>query len=343
MKGQEQSNKYTKRTKMLLGKQEVGIFVIFIALCVVIGVITPKFVKPQNIINILRQISNVGIMSVGQAMVIIVAGIDLSVGSVLALSSCIAATLARVMDPWAAMSIALLAGATIGMLNGFLSVKIGITPFIATLGVQMMTRGLSFLITNGIPVKFNFPESVGFLGGGAFKVGESLSVPMSIIIMLVVYTIGIVLLSKTTFGRNLYAVGDNERSSKLSGINSDKVKIAAYVISGLLAALAGILSVGNLTTAEASAGDGIELNVIAAVVIGGVSMSGGEGSVVGILIGAAIMGVIKNSFILLNFKATWQTITIGFLILLAVGIDCVTKKYKANKITTIGKNSITKA
>lgn len=340
MKNHEQSNSHIKLVKSLLGKQEVGIFVIFIALCVVISVIAPKFIKPQNIINILRQISTVGIMAVGQAMVIIVAGIDLSVGSVLALSSCITATLARVMDPWAAMSIALMAGATVGMLNGFLSVKIGIAPFIATLGMMMMTRGLSFLITNGIPVKFNFPDSVGFLGGGAFKIGGSLSVPVSIFIMLVVYTFGLVLLSKTTFGRNLYAVGDNERSSKLSGINSDRVKISAFVFSGLMAALAGILSVGNLTTAEASSGDGIESNVIAAVVIGGVSMSGGEGSVVGILIGAAIMGVIKNAFILLNFKATWQTITIGFLILLAVGIDSLTKKYKSSKVTLLRRNSI---
>ena len=154
---------------------------------------------------------------------------------------------------------------------------------------------------------------------------------MSIIIMLVVYAVGIVVMSKTVFGRELYATGDNERSAKLSGINASRIKISAYVISGLLAALAGILNAGNLTTATADAGDGIESNVIAAVVIGGVSMSGGEGSVVGILIGAAIMGVIKNAFILLNFKANWQTITIGFLIILATGIDCVTKQIKAAK------------
>jgi len=283
-------------------------------------------------INIMRQVSNVGIMAVGQAMVIIVAGIDLSVGSVLALSACVVATLAKVMNPWLAMVVALAAGSAVGVLNGLLVVKIGIAPFIATLGVQMMSRGLAFLVTSGIPVKFSYPDSVGFLGGGAFRV-DTVSIPMSIVIMLVVYAIGIVLLNKTVFGRNLYAVGDNERSAKLSGIHSDRVKIAAYVISGTLAALSGVLSAGNLTSAEAAAGDGIESNVIAAVVIGGVSMSGGEGSVVGILIGAAIMGVIRNAFILLNFKATWQTITIGFLIVLAVGLDCVTKKYKANKVS----------
>jgi ribose/xylose/arabinose/galactoside ABC-type transport system permease subunit len=329
---QETRNNMGRMLIRLFSKQEVGIFIIFIVLCLFIAIVTPKFLKPQNMINILRQISNVGIMAVGQAMVIIVAGIDLSVSSAMALSACVLATLAKVMDPWFAMIIALATGAVVGTLNGLLVVKIGIAPFIATLGVQMMTRGLAFLITAGIPVKFSYPNSVGFLGGGAFHIG-AVSFPMSIVIMLVVYTIGIVLLNKTVFGRNLYAVGDNERSAKLSGIHSDQVKVVAYVMSGTLAALAGVLSAGNLTSAEAAAGDGIESNVIAAVVIGGVSMSGGEGSVVGILIGAAIMGVIKNAFILLNFKATWQTITIGFLIVLAVGLDCVTKKYKANKPT----------
>lgn len=331
----QKSERMSLRT--LLKRQEVGIFVIFVVLCAIIGIIAPKFLLPQNIINILRQISTVGVMAVGQAMVIIVAGIDLSVGSVLALSSCITAVLARSMDPWIAMTIALTAGALAGMLSGLLVVKIGITPFIATLGMQMITRGLAFLITNGIPVKFSYPNSVGFLGGGSFRVSETLSIPVSIFVMLAVYAIGVIVLSKTVFGRSLYAVGDNERSSMLSGINADRIKITAYIISGFLAALAGILSLGNLTIAEASSGDGNELNVIAAVVIGGVSMSGGEGSVVGILIGAAIMGVIRNSFILLNFKATMQTITIGFLILLAVGIDSVTKKHKANKITAAKK------
>lgn len=326
MEGKAKKNKLLS----LWGKQEVGIFVIFIVLCVFIGCITPRFVKPQNIINILRQISNVGIMAVGQAMVIIIAGIDLSVGSMLSLSACILAVLSESMNPWIAMIISLLAGAGVGAINGLLTVKIGIAPFIATLGIQMMAKGFSFIITNGIPVKFSYPDSVGFLGGGAFQIGE-VSVPMSIIIMLVVYAVGIVVMSKTVFGRELYATGDNERSAKLSGINASRIKISAYVISGLLAALAGILNAGNLTTATADAGDGIESNVIAAVVIGGVSMSGGEGSVVGILIGAAIMGVIKNAFILLNFKANWQTITIGFLIILATGIDCVTKQIKAAK------------
>lgn len=333
----EKATKKKSGLAKLWGKQELGIFVIFIALCVIIGILTPRFLKPQNIINILRQISNVGIMAVGMAMVIIIGGIDLSVGSVLSMSACILAVLSQSMNPWIAMVISLAVGAIVGLINGSLAVKIGIAPFIATLGTQMMARGSAYIISGGIPVKFAHPTTVGFLGGGTFKLGD-VSIPVSILIMLCVYIIGIIVMSKTVFGRELYAVGDNERSAKLSGINADRVKLMAYTISGFLASLAGILNAGNLTTATADAGDGIESNVIAAVVIGGVSMSGGEGSVVGILIGAAIMGVIKNAFILLNFKANMQTITIGFVIILATGLDCVTKKIKDAKASVAVSN-----
>lgn len=315
----------------LLKIPEVGIFIIFFLLCVVISIFAPKFVRPANIINILRQISNVGIMAVGEAMVIIIAGIDLSVGAVLSLSACTAAYLAQYINPWVAVLIALIVGAGVGLINGILSVKVGIAPFIATLGTQMMAKGVAFMITSGIPIKFVNATSI--LGGGRIPLGSDLELPVPVIFMLAIYVVGIIIMGKTVFGRSIYAVGDNEKSAKLSGINADRIKMTAYVISGLLAAIAGILNAGNLTTAEASAGDGIETNVIAAVVIGGVSMSGGEGSMVGILIGAAIMGVIKNAFILLNFPATMQTFTIGLVIVLAVGLDCLNKRRKELAVT----------
>lgn len=327
------SNSFFHAVRSLFHKQEAGIFIIFLALCIIIGILTPVFFKTANIINILRQISTIGIMAVGQAMVIIIAGIDLSVSSILSLSGCTVAVLSLGgMDSWLAAIVALLTGVIIGAINGFISVKIGMAPFIATLGMQMITRGIAFLITKGIPVKFL--GASGVLGSGSIPLGNDLQLPIQIIIMFLVYIIGLIVLSKTVFGRNLYAVGDNEKSAKLSGINSDRVKITAYVVSGLLAALAGIINAGNLTVAQASAGDGMELSVIAAVVIGGVSMSGGQGSIVGILIGAAIMGVIKNAFILLNFPATMQTLTIGFLIIASVGIDSIVKRRKAMKAIT---------
>ena len=320
----ENRNILKERLGAVMKNQELGIFLIFLVLCLCIQILTPKFLKPANIINILRQISNVGIMAVGEAMVIIIAGIDLSVSAVLSLSACTAAYLAQYMNPWLAVLAALLTGVLIGCLNGFLSVKIGIAPFIATLGTQMMTKGLAFMITSGIPIKFTNEAAV--LGGGRIQLPGSLQLPVHILFMLMIYILGIVVMTQTVYGRNIYAVGDNEKSAKLSGINADRVKIIAYTVSGFLAAVAGVLYAGNLTTAEASAGDGIETNVIAAVVIGGVSMAGGEGSIIGILMGAAIMGVVKNAFILLNFPATMQTFTIGLLIVLAVGFDCLNKK-----------------
>ncbi len=320
----ENRNILKERLGAVMKNQELGIFLIFLVLCLCIQILTPKFLKPANIINILRQISNVGIMAVGEAMVIIIAGIDLSVSAVLSLSACTAAYLAQYMNPWLAVLAALLTGVLIGCLNGFLSVKIGIAPFIATLGTQMMTKGLAFMITSGIPIKFTNEAAV--LGGGRIQLPGSLQLPVPILFMLMIYILGIVVMTQTVYGRNIYAVGDNEKSAKLSGINADRVKIIAYTVSGFLAAVAGVLYAGNLTTAEASAGDGIETNVIAAVVIGGVSMAGGEGSIIGILMGAAIMGVVKNAFILLNFPATMQTFTIGLLIVLAVGFDCLNKK-----------------
>ncbi len=320
----ENKNTLKERLGAVMKNQELGIFLIFLVLCLCIQILTPKFLKPANIINILRQISNVGIMAVGEAMVIIIAGIDLSVSAVLSLSACTAAYLAQYMNPWLAVLIALMTGILIGCLNGFLSVKIGIAPFIATLGTQMMTKGLAFMITSGIPIKFT--NEAAILGGGRIQLPGNLQLPVPILFMLVIYILGIVVMTQTVYGRNIYAVGDNEKSAKLSGINADRVKIIAYTVSGFLAAVAGVLYAGNLTTAEASAGDGIETNVIAAVVIGGVSMAGGEGSIIGILMGAAIMGVVKNAFILLNFPATMQTFTIGLLIVLAVGFDCLNKK-----------------
>lgn len=319
------SIKIPERKKFTKG-MDFGIFIALVVLCVIMAVLSPVFLKPANLINILRQISLIGIISVGMAMVIITGGIDLSVGSNLAFCSCVAAMLARVMNPWLAVLIAILCGGLVGAINGLLVEKIGITAFIATLGMMSITRGLAYFLTGGIPVQFDNPAKV--LGGGAIPIANNLSFPISVIIMFVIYGLGVMMMRKTVVGRNMYAIGDNEKSSRLSGIRTDQVKIAAYLITGLLAGLGGVINAGNLTTAESSAGNGLELDCIAAVVIGGVSMSGGEGSMAGMLIGAALMGVIKNGFILLSFPNYLQTFTIGLLIILAVGFDCISKKRK---------------
>lgn len=305
---------------------EFGIFVVFICLCILMAILSPTFLKPLNLINILRQISIVGVISVGMAMVIIVGGIDLSVGANLALCACIAAKLANVMNSWIAVLIAIAVGGLIGLTSGLLVEKVGITAFIVTLGMMNVTRGLAYFLTGGIPVQFDHPAKV--LGGGAIPITDKFSIPVSVIVMFMIYILGIIMMSRTVLGRSMYAVGDNEKASRISGIKTGYVKIMAFVTTGLLAGLAGAINAGNLTTAESSAGNGLELDCIAAVVIGGASMSGGEGSMVGILIGAALMGVIKNGFILLSFPNYLQTLTIGVVIILAVGIDCISKKRK---------------
>jgi len=324
------TSKIPKVLNHLLKGSETSIAVILLIICIAMSFLSPYFLKPNNIMNILRQISNMGIISVGMAMVIIIGGIDLSVGAVLAFSSCMAAYLAQMVNPWLAVLISVVLSGFIGLINGFVSVKIGVASFIGTLGMQNIARGIAYLITGGIPIQFQ--NQVCFLGGGAVKLTEDISLPVSVILMFAIYFLGILVMKKTVFGRNLYAVGDNEKSARLSGINTDKVRMLAFAITGALSGLVGIINAGNLTTAEASAGTSLEQDCIAAVVIGGISMTGGEGSMVGILFGAAIMGVIKNGFILLNFPAYLQTLTIGFLIILAVSIDCIAKKRKALKV-----------
>ncbi len=312
------------KDKILSRLSNSGIIIILVVICVIMSFLSPYFLKPSNIMNILRQISNMGIISVGMAMVILVGEIDLSVGAVLAFSSCLSAFLAQRINPWLAISIAILLSGAIGYLNGFISIKVGVASFIGTLGMQNIIRGIAYLITGGIPIQFN--NAAGILGGGTINISEELQIPFSVVIMFAVYFLGIMITKKTVFGRNLYAVGDNEKSARLSGINTDMTRIMAFVITGLLAGLVGVINAGNLTTAEASAGTSLEQDCIAAVVIGGISMTGGEGSIVGILFGAAIMGIIRNAFILLSFPASMQTIAIGLIIVVAVCVDCISKR-----------------
>ena len=312
------------KDKIISRLSDSGIIIILVVICVIMSFLSPYFLKPSNIMNILRQISNMGIISVGMAMVILVGEIDLSVGAVLAFSSCLSAFLAQRINPWLAISIAILLSGAIGYLNGFISIKVGVASFIGTLGMQNIIRGIAYLITGGIPIQFN--NAAGILGGGTINISEELQIPFSVVIMFAVYFLGIMITKKTVFGRNLYAVGDNEKSARLSGINTDMTRIMAFVITGLLAGLVGVINAGNLTTAEASAGTSLEQDCIAAVVIGGISMTGGEGSIVGILFGAAIMGIIRNAFILLSFPASMQTIAIGLIIVVAVCVDCISKR-----------------
>lgn len=301
-------------------QKEFSVLIAFLLLCLILAILSPYFLGVQNIFNVLRQVSVIGILAVGEALVIITAGIDLSVGCVLGLMGVLTAIFAKIGLPPAAIFIfTILCGCIVGGINGLLVTKVRINPFIVTLGMMSIARGTSLLITGGMPI--SIANGITFLGGGYVGV-----VPVPVILMFTVAIIGHIFATKTLAGRNVYAIGDNEKAAKLSGIRVDRVKIMVYMIMSALCALSGMILSGTLNSADPSAGSGYELDVIAAVVIGGASLSGGEGSIVGVILGAAIMGIVRNGFVLLGISAYWQVVTIGIVIIAAVALDSLKNK-----------------
>jgi len=308
--------------RQLFAAREAGVLAALVALCVALSFASPYFLTLRNVFNVLQGMSTIGIMAVGTTMVLVAGGLDLSVGSVLAVGAVLTARLMTYegVNPWLAALVGLLAGLAFGLVNGLLVTRARIVPFIATLGTLSVGRGLAFLLATGpAGVASNVPmrdPGVGFLGAG--YVGP---VPMPVILMLAIVAVAAVFLASTVLGRQIYAVGSNLRAARLSGIDVGRVQCFTYVVAGGLSALAGIVSTGLLSTASTNLGQGVELDVIAAAVIGGTSLVGGEGSVLGTLVGAAIMAVVRNAFVLLGMPLHFQTMIIGVVILLAVGLD----------------------
>ncbi len=311
--------------------REVNVLLALLFLAVVMSVASPYFLREDNIFNVLRGMSTIGIMALGQTMVIITGGIDLSVGSIMAASSMLTARLIGMhgMNPLLAIACGLIFGIFLGTINGFVITRFKINPFITTLGMLSVARGLTYLLATGDKgsVASNIAmknETIVFLGSGYLG-----PIPFSVIILLLLLILATVFLKRTVPGRYIYAVGSNERSAKLSGVPVNKIRIFVYAISGFFCALAGIILSGRLSTAATNIGLGNELDVIAAVVIGGASLYGGEGTVTGAIIGATIMAIVRNAFVLLHIPNHFQTITIGIVIVLAVGLDQLLKgKFK---------------
>jgi ribose transport system permease protein len=278
------------------------------------------FLTSRNLSNVARQISVVGIVSLGEALVIIAGGIDLSVGSTIGLSAVLAALAATNLgSPLLGLLTALATGIVVGLINGLLVTKARINPFITTLGTLSVARGAALLATNGSPVRFD--NWAAWLGYG--KIGE---VPVQFLLLVALAALVSFYAGRTRWGRNIYAVGDNARAARLAGVNVRSTRITVFVICGALAGLGGMLLGGMLTNANPSLGLGYELDVIAAVILGGVALTGGRGSIVGVVIGAALMGLLRNAFVLLNVSGYWQTITIGLVVILAVGADSFTRR-----------------
>ena len=298
-------------------RDEAGILLALVALCAGLGLSTEEFLTADNLLTVARQFSVIGVMAVGMTFVIVAGEIDLSVGSVLALSGCLVAQQV-VQHSWsmaAAIPVGLAAGAAAGLINGWLTVAMRIPSFIITLGMMSVLRGLTYVMTQAFPIS-GLPDEFRFFGYGALF---GVSVP--VIAMGVVALCGGLVLSSTRLGRAVYATGGNVEAARLSGIDTDMVRIFAFVLLGTLSAFAGVLNAAWVTVAQPVAGMGYELDVIAAVIIGGASFSGGKGTVLGTMIGATLMGVLRNGLVLVGVDVYWQQVAIGGVIIVAVLLD----------------------
>ena len=310
-------------SKKLFSKEwliEQKSLIALIFLIVVVSFLNPNFFTVDNILNILRQTSVNAIIAVGMTLVILTAGIDLSVGSVLALCGAFAASLIALEVPvLVAVPTALFAGAALGAISGIIIAKGKVQAFIATLVTMTLLRGVTMVYTDGRPISTGFTDTADAFAW--FGTGYALGIPVPAWLMVIVFAAAWYLLNHTRFGRYVYALGGNESATRLSGINVDRVKIGVYAICGLLSALAGIIITSRLSSAQPTAGMGYELDAIAAVVLGGTSLMGGKGRIMGTLIGALIIGFLNNALNLLDVSSYYQMIAKAVVILLAVLVD----------------------
>lgn len=298
--------------------REMGPLIGLILLFLVIAVLNDSFVEPSNLRNLLRQVSINALISFGMTFVILTGGIDLSVGSILALSSALMASfIVKGMNPEAAIFTAVVIGTLLGAVNGVVIAYGKVAPFIATLATMTIYRGLTLVYTNGNPISGLSDDPI-FTGFGQ---GYLADIPVPAIVMLITFLILFFVLRKTPLGRQTYAVGGNEKVSYIAGIRINMVKIFAYAITGCLCAVAGAILTSRLNSAQPTAGLGYELDAIAAVVLGGTSLAGGKGKITGSLIGALIIGTLNNGLNILNVSSFYQQVVKGIVILLAVLMD----------------------
>jgi ribose/xylose/arabinose/galactoside ABC-type transport system permease subunit len=299
---------------------EFGIGIAFILEFILFALLSPYFFTPDNLLNVSLQASITAIIAAGMTFVILTGGIDLSVGSLVAFAGIVATTVLKTgLPPVAGFILAILAGLVVGSLSGafagFCITRFNIAPFIVTLATMTIWRGAAFVWTDGRPV-WELPAGFAFLG-----TGRLLAVPVPTIIMVLTFVASHIILTRTRFGRYVYAVGGNIEAARLAGIRTWRVLVNVYVLSGTLAALSGILLASRMNSGQPNAGVSYELDVIAAVVVGGTSLSGGAGSIVGTFIGAMLIAVLRNGLNLLNVNSYIQQVIVGVVILLAVMLD----------------------
>jgi ribose/xylose/arabinose/galactoside ABC-type transport system permease subunit len=297
-----------------------GMLGIFALLVAVLVVVSPTFRDPNNLVNVLQQNSIIGIVACGMLLMIICGGFDLSVGAVGAASSVVAAYGFINLGIPAGVVLALGVGIAVGLLNGTLIAKVGINPFVTTLGTQVLVTGLLFVVTNAKPV-YGLPEGFTFVGLG--KIGP---VPVAAIIWAGVVALTWVILRRTTFGQHIFAVGGNRDASRLAGVEVDRVTVATYAVGSLFAAIAGLVLLGQTNIGQPASAASWPLSAIAAVVVGGVPLSGGVGGVGAAVLGTLLLGVVANALNLLAVSPYWQPAITGLIILVAVGLDSFQRK-----------------
>lgn len=320
----------TKNLKHTLVKFQS--IIALLIMCIALSLLSDRFLSADNGWNVMRQISVNMIISVGMTLVILTGGIDLSVGSVLALSGAVTAFLLKSGSELMSLNLYIgftllgalvggtLVGTLLGWFNGLTITRFKVPPFVATLAMLTIARGLTMLLTGGFPIT-GFSSQMAFIGTGWF-----LGIPMPVWISAVIISGAVVLTNKTRLGRHIYAIGGNETAAELSGLKIKKIKIIVYSIAGALSAIGGIIVTSRLDSAQPNAGIGFELDSIAAVVIGGTSLSGGKGTILGTVQGALIIGILNNGLVLLNVSPFWQQVVKGLVILLAVVVEKLNSK-----------------
>jgi ribose/xylose/arabinose/galactoside ABC-type transport system permease subunit len=314
----------------LTRRSEIGIFLALVALVLLITandlirVGELRFATKGNLQIVSAQVAYVAIVALGVFFVILTSGIDLSIGSIVGLSGIVCGFAITARIPWLlAIPVGLAAGALIGSINGAIVAWVGVAPFIVTLAMLGMARGLIFILTRGDSIR-GIPQE--FI---AFGQADVFGIPMPVLVLVAIAIASHIVLTYTVFGRRIYALGGNEKATELSGINVRRVKFLTYVVSAVLSSVTGILYVARFRSAQANSGLGMELDAIAAAVIGGASLMGGAGTVIGVLIGAMIMGVIRNGLVLMRVSSYWQDFIIGLVILVAAVIDVLRNRRRA--------------
>ncbi|MGO5022938.1 ABC transporter permease [Lawsonibacter sp. LCP25S3_G6] len=325
---QEKSRANPGILRRLFAQREMSVFLIILLVVAIAVVVNPKFMQLSNIKSIAISVAADGLLSIGLTLALILGGIELSVGGVAAMTCVIAGDLAlKGVNIWLACLAAIVAGGLCGLFNGVMVSKVGLPPFIVTLSMMNLSRGVAFIITTGSPLSVSgtLPDSFRFLATGSV-----LGIPMLFFIFFVVTVIFYILMKKSNACRNIYYVGSNENAAKLSGINVDKVKIWVYVVIALLSSLVGILSLARFNVATPELSRGAETTAISAAVIGGTSMTGGVGGIIGTFLGIFLLKIVDSALVMMDISVYWQDFVQGAILVIAVTIDYMSHRNSGN-------------